>query len=198
MRLEPTLGRCPPTDLRFGGQAPELLKPRRLCPEVKPRLLRQAREVRMFRHHHHHHHHGEGRCGGWRGARRRRAEAHEEGARMHGDLLFGVRRPLRFMAHKLDLDEDQIETLARILGDLKTERSQASVDRERSVARLADALDAEDFNAEAVEAALALRVESASKLKDAVLAALRASHDMLRPEQRKRLAYLLRSGALTI
>lgn len=117
---------------------------------------------------------------------------------MHGDLLFGVRRPLRFMAHKLDLDEEQIETLARILGDLKTERSQAAVDRERSVARVADALDAETFDPAAVEAALAFRVESATKLKDAVLAALRASHEMLRPEQRKRLAYLLRSGALTI
>ncbi len=34
---------------------------------------------------------------------------------------FGVRRPLRFMAHKLDLNEKQITELARILDELKTE-----------------------------------------------------------------------------
>jgi Spy/CpxP family protein refolding chaperone len=102
------------------------------------------------------------------------------------------------MAHKLDLDDEQVETLARILGDLKTERAQASVDRERSVARVADALEGEVFDEAAAASALALRVASAERLKDAVAAALRASHDMLRPEQRRRLAYLLRSGALTI
>lgn len=117
---------------------------------------------------------------------------------MHGELLFGVRRPLRFMAHKLDLDEDQIETLARILGDLKTERAQAAVDRERSVARVADALEGDTFDAEAADTALALRVESAERLKKAVHVALQQSHAMLHPEQRKRLSYLLRSGALTI
>ena len=33
---------------------------------------------------------------------------------------FGVRRPLRFLAHKLELDEKQVVQLARILDELKT------------------------------------------------------------------------------
>src|SRR5262245_8462388 len=41
---------------------------------------------------------------------------------------FGVRRPLRFLAHKLELDEQQVVQLARILDELKTERAQAAVD----------------------------------------------------------------------
>src|SRR5580658_234581 len=32
---------------------------------------------------------------------------------------FGVRRPLRFLAHKLDLDDRQITALARILDELR-------------------------------------------------------------------------------
>lgn len=146
------------------------------------------------------HHYAQGRGCGWKryGGHHHRRHHHSEDTDVHGDLLFGVRRPLRFMAHKLELDEEQIAVLARILGDLKTERAQAAVDRERSVARVADALEGEAFDAATAEAALAVRVASAERLKDAVHAALKASHDMLRPEQRKKLAYLLRSGALTI
>ena len=44
---------------------------------------------------------------------------------------FGVRRPLRFLAYKLDLDEAQTAELAAILDDLKTERAQAAVDQRR-------------------------------------------------------------------
>ena len=39
---------------------------------------------------------------------------------------FGVRRPLRFLAYKLELDEKQVTELAKILDELKTERAQAS------------------------------------------------------------------------
>ena len=53
---------------------------------------------------------------------------------------FGVRRPLRFLAHKLDLDEKQVVQLARILDELKTERAQAAVDDRRTLAEFADAL----------------------------------------------------------
>ena len=34
-----------------------------------------------------------------------------------------MRRPLRFLAHKLDLDEKQVTELARILDELKIERA---------------------------------------------------------------------------
>src|SRR5580698_1777810 len=40
---------------------------------------------------------------------------------------FGIRRPLRYLAHHLDLDERQVAEIARILDDLKTDRAQAEV-----------------------------------------------------------------------
>ncbi len=111
---------------------------------------------------------------------------------------FGVRRPLRHMAHKLDLDDEQIDTLAGILNVLKTERAQARLDEQRSIAGIADAVEGEDFNQGAAAEALSARVEAAERLKEEVLTTLRKTHEMLDPEQRKRLAYLLRSGQLTI
>src|SRR5579871_5517581 len=59
-----------------------------------------------------------------------------------GGGSFGVRRPLRFLAYKLDLDESQVTELATILHDLKTERAQAAVDDRRATAALADAISA--------------------------------------------------------
>src|SRR5262245_562614 len=59
---------------------------------------------------------------------------------------FGVRRPLRFLAHKLDLDDRQVAELARILDELKTERAQAEVDRRRTVSAFADALSGDAFD----------------------------------------------------
>src|SRR5438552_8033200 len=59
---------------------------------------------------------------------------------------FGVRRPLRFLAYKLELDDKQIEQLARILDELKTERAQSAVDDRRSLSEFADALAGEAFD----------------------------------------------------
>src|SRR5262245_16435497 len=58
----------------------------------------------------------------------------------YGRAAFGVRRPLRLLAYKLDLDAEQVSELARILNELKTERAQAEVDDRRTVATFADAL----------------------------------------------------------
>jgi len=102
------------------------------------------------------------------------------------------------MAHQLDLDDEQIDKLAGILNVLKTERAQARLDEQRSIAGIADAFEKQDFDAEKAAEALALRVAAAERLKQEVLETLRKTHDMLDPEQRKRLAYLLRSGQLTI
>jgi Spy/CpxP family protein refolding chaperone len=111
---------------------------------------------------------------------------------------FGVRRPLRFMAHKLELDDEQIQKLASILNELKTERAQAAVDDQRSIAAIAKSIEGDTFDQAKAKEALELRVKSAEKLRDAVLTALERTHAMLTPEQRASLAYLLRSGTLTI
>lgn len=122
------------------------------------------------------------------------AGGHDHG---HGPM-FGVRRPLRVMANELDLEDEQVEQLARIIDELKTGRAQAAVDERRSVGAIADALLDGTFEQDKLKAALDLRVTSAERLRDAVLAALASTHAMLKPEQRKKLAYLLRSGQITI
>jgi Spy/CpxP family protein refolding chaperone len=111
---------------------------------------------------------------------------------------FGVRRPLRFLAHKLDLDDRQTAELARILDELKTERAQAEVDRRRTVAALADALAGDVFDAAKADEGGTLRVRGAERLRDAVLEALRQIHAVLNAEQRSRLAYLIRTGTLVV
>ena len=119
----------------------------------------------------------------------------------HGDFgsgPFGVRRPLRFLAFKLGLDEAQIGTLARILDELKTERAQADVDARRALGALADAIGAATFDAEKVREGAGLRVQSAERLRDAIVSALGRPHALLTPEQRSRLAYLIRTGTILV
>jgi Spy/CpxP family protein refolding chaperone len=111
---------------------------------------------------------------------------------------WGVRRPLRFLAHKLDLDEQQVAELARILDELKIERAQAEVDDRRARAELADALLGATFDAGKAGAAGERRVQSAAKLRDALARSLAAIHAVLSPEQRERFAYLIRTGVLAI
>jgi Spy/CpxP family protein refolding chaperone len=111
---------------------------------------------------------------------------------------FGVRRPLRFLAYKLELDERQVAGLARILDELKTERAQAEVDRRRSLTAFADAIGGAAFDEARAKEAGALRVATAERLRDAVTKALSGIHALLEPDQRERLAYLIRTGALAI
>jgi Spy/CpxP family protein refolding chaperone len=109
-----------------------------------------------------------------------------------------VRRPLRFLAHKLELDEKQVAELARVLDELKTERAQAAVDHRRTVTAFAEAVSGETFEESRASEGAALRLQSAERLRDAVLTALRRIHELLRPEQRARLAYLIRTGTLSL
>ena len=111
---------------------------------------------------------------------------------------FGVRRPLRFLAHKLDLGEAQVTELAAILSELKTERAQAAVDLRRTTSALADAVASESFDEAKAKAAAEERVRSDERVQAAVARALGRIHALLRPEQRAKLAYLLRTGALSI
>jgi Spy/CpxP family protein refolding chaperone len=111
---------------------------------------------------------------------------------------FGVRRPLRFLAYKLELDERQVAQLARILDELKTERAQGEVDRRRTLSAFADAVGGESFDAARAKEAADLRVATAERLRDAVTKALSRIHALLDNDQRERLAYLIRTGALAL
>jgi len=123
---------------------------------------------------------------------------HHDFDRFEGRSAFGVRRPLRFLAHKLDLDEKQIAAMVRILDDVKTERAQAEVDDRRSLAEFADAVAGEAFDAAKATSAGERRVQSAARLRETITRALQEIHALLTPEQRQRLAYLIRSGVLSV
>ena len=140
-------------------------------------------------------HGGHGPGGGGRAGWHAAPEGWDHGG---GGGGLGVRRPLRFLAHKLDLKEAQVETLARILNELKTERAQAEVDDRRTLAAFADAVAGEAFDEARAKAGGDIRLESANRLRDAVGKALGQIHAMLDPEQRARLAYLIRTGVLTL
>ncbi len=148
---------------------------------------------------HDHHHHAdqprgrwEDRCGGRRGWLH---AAH--GDSDHGGG-FGVRRPLRFLAHKLDLNDEQVGQLAAILDRLKTERAQADVDHRRRTASLAEAFEAGTFDTAKVDGANDEHARSAERLRSSVKTALEQMHAVLDAEQRKKFAYLLRAGVLAI
>jgi Spy/CpxP family protein refolding chaperone len=111
---------------------------------------------------------------------------------------FGVRRPLRFLAQKLDLSEKQVDELAKVLSDLKTERAQVAVDQRRTTTAFADAIAEATFDAARVEAIANERVKSQERLRGALVTALGRIHALLGPDQRSKLAYLLRTGALML
>ena len=144
-------------------------------------------------------HCGEGRAGHGHGAWQFGGFGFSPGG--HGDFgsgPFGVRRPLRFLAFKLGLDEAQIDALARILDELKTERAQAEVDARRALTALAEVIGAATFDAEKARQGATLRVTGAERLRDALVHALGQLHALLTQEQRTRLAYLIRTGTILV
>jgi Spy/CpxP family protein refolding chaperone len=122
----------------------------------------------------------------------------DAGAGPFGGGAFGVRRPLRFLAHRLSLDDAQVAALAGILDAVKIERAQAAVDERRAHAAFADALAGEAFDEARAGEATRLRLDSAGRLQKAVGEAVGRIHALLQPEQRARLAYLIRTGALRL
>ena len=115
-----------------------------------------------------------------------------------GSGTFGVRRPLRFLAYKLGLDQRQVSELAKILDELKTERAQSEVDRRRTLSAFADAVGSESFDQARANEAADLRLASAARLRDTVTKALAKIHALLRNDQRERMAYLIRTGVITL
>ena len=148
----------------------------------------------MHCHPHHHAHHDCG-CGTDRSIDRTEHH-HWTGDDPAGG--FGVRRPLRFLAWKLGLSEPQVEEFAAIISGLKTERAQTAVDDRRALALLAEATQAEAFDAAKAAEASSLRTKSQERLQGQVVDALSRMHALLEPEQRGKLAYLLRTGTLVM
>jgi Spy/CpxP family protein refolding chaperone len=91
-----------------------------------------------------------------------------------------------------------VTELARVLNDLKTERAQAAVDDRRTTSALADAIGEDAWDEAKVSAAAEARVVTAKQLRDAVVKALGRIHSILEPAQRAKLAYLIRTGTLSI
>jgi Spy/CpxP family protein refolding chaperone len=123
--------------------------------------------------------------------------------RFDEDPLFGagglgVRRPLRFLASRLDLSEEQFARAARILEELKIERAQAMVDLRRASAEFAAALEGAEFGRERARSASERRIEAARRVQEAVARALEQLHALLEPDQREELATLIRSGAVRL
>ena len=111
---------------------------------------------------------------------------------------FGVRRPLRVLAFKLALDDSQVAEMARILNELKTERAQAAVDDRRTLTAFADSLANNTFGDALAKQGADLRRTGADRLAEAVVKALERIHKILKPEQREKLAYMIRTGALVL
>ena len=131
-------------------------------------------------------------------SRREHHVAHHHYPGSGSESGLGVRRPLRFLAWKLGLSETQVTEFATVLNALKTERAQAEVDDRRSLALLADAAEGEPYDTTKAGEAVRLRVRSAEQVQAKVVESLARMHALLEPEQRARLAYLLRTGTLVM
>jgi len=164
--------------------------------------------------HHHWHSRRHGGCWGFEHrdeGEPRGAEHREEGEPRGAEFYFsvgrdddgfgssglGVRRPLRFLTWKLDLTSDQVAAVARILERLKIERAQAEVEQRRSASALADAMAADTFDSAAASVATEHRATSAGAVQAAVARSLGELHATLEPDQRRRLAMLIRTRAIT-
>ncbi|MEM1436105.1 MAG: hypothetical protein AAGG11_18770, partial [Pseudomonadota bacterium] len=96
---------------------------------------------------------------------------------------FGVRRPLRYLAHRLDLDDSQVRRLAIVLDRLKSEREQARLDDERAMSRVAELLlDGELPEKAAFDDALRCRRDSQERLEAEATQALVHIAELLDPD----------------
>lgn len=119
-------------------------------------------------------------------------------SRQHRSSGFGVRRPLRYLGYRLDLDDTQMRRVAAVLDGLKTEREQAKLDEARSLTDVASLVTKDGLSVDDLQAALVPRVRAAERLQLAVARAVQDIVSVLDAEQREEFAYLLNSKALTL
>jgi hypothetical protein len=112
--------------------------------------------------------------------------------------MFGVRRPLRHLAWKLNLNEAQLRDVVDVLDRLKTAYSQARLDQDRSTSEVAAVFSAPEFDGDRVSSALAMRTRASDVLNQELLTAVRRIFELLNEDQRHEFAYLLRSGAFVL
>lgn len=128
------------------------------------------------------------------GRRRRRRGGDGDGGSRGGP--FRGRRPLRFLARTLGLDEEQFEAVTLLFSQLKTERAQASVDRRRTAALYAEALAADTFDTTKATEAAKIANEAQARFDGVLTGTLAQLHDLLDDKQRTRLASILRETPL--
>ncbi len=115
-----------------------------------------------------------------------------------GGSNFGVRRPLRYLSHQLDLDEGQARKVASILNRLKTEQEQAALDRKRTLTAVADLMAGVQPLEEELVVALEPRKRSEERMQEEVKRAIQALHQTLDQDQRERLADLMLAGSFSL
>ncbi len=129
---------------------------------------------------------------------RRGRRAHHRHGPGGGKGRFGARRPLRLLIERLQLDDTQAAELARILSDLRLEREQAELDRKRARGGIADQLEADTLDLDELRKAAEVRVHAAGRERDAAVTAIERLHAFLSPEQRTKLAMIVRTGPLAL
>ena len=112
--------------------------------------------------------------------------------------MFSVKRPLRFLIHKLELEEEQILVVADVLSDFKIEKDYADVERRRAKKVLVSALKGDDFDHETAAEGVKQQVDAVEKLHTAFVAGLERIHEVLDASQREKLAFLLGSLDLEV
>ena len=111
---------------------------------------------------------------------------------------FGVRRPLRYLSYHLDLDEAQRRKVAASFERIKLEREQASLDKKKSDANVADQLLREDVSVADLSQALAERSKADETLQTVLAKELYEIVAVLDEEQREEFAHLVRTGVLKL
>lgn len=132
------------------------------------------------------------------GAQERHRDRHHSMYTWSSGPTFGVRRPLRHLAWKLNLNETQLRDIVDVLDRLKTAYNQARLDQDRSTSEIAAVFSAQEFNGDRVGSALAMRTRASEVLNQELLAAVRRIFELLNEDQRHEFAYLLRSGAFML
>ena len=116
----------------------------------------------------------------------------------HSGSNFGVRRPLRYLTHRLDLDDSQVRGMASILNQLKTEREQATLDEKRCTAAIADLLSKGTPTLEECSETLSSRLDTTKQLNEETSKAIVAICTLLDDDQREEFTKLLLMGDFTL